>query len=105
MESQGSPSPKPPPKTKRVKSQPPKDKVKRRDRLLNDENVQELLSEEREARGRGAKKLEEALTRAHVLKRCVRDGQGIVNHAMAQWNGTVVENKRLSNENHDWRPW
>ena len=65
MEGQGSPSPKPPPKKKRVKSQAPKDKVKRRDRLLNDEDVQELLSEEREARGRGAKKLEEALTRAH----------------------------------------
>jgi hypothetical protein len=61
MESEGSPSPKPPPKKEaRQESQAPKGRVKCRDRLLNDEDVQELLSEEREARGRDAKKLEEA---------------------------------------------
>ena len=49
MEGQGSPSPKPPPKKKRVKSQAPKDKAKRRDRLLDDQDVQELLQEERAA--------------------------------------------------------
>ena len=61
MESQGSPSPKPPPKKKRVKSQAPKDKAKRRDRLLDDQDVQELLQEERAAYSRAMFDVDKAL--------------------------------------------
>jgi hypothetical protein len=50
IEGKGSSSPKPPPKKKRLKPQAPKDKAnKRHERLLDDEDVQELLQEERAA--------------------------------------------------------
>jgi hypothetical protein len=73
MEGQGSPSPKPPPKKKRAKSQAPKDKAKRRDRLLDDQDVQELLQEEREADSRAMFDVDKAFDTVALMEQCVRD--------------------------------
>ena len=77
MEGQGLPSPKPPPKKKRVKSQAPKDKAKRRDRLLADEDVQELLQEERAADSRAMFDVDKAFETVALMEQCVRDSHKV----------------------------
>jgi hypothetical protein len=91
MEGQGSPSPKPPPKKKRLKSQAPKDKAKRRDRLLDDQDVQELPQEEREADFRAMFDVDKAFDTVALMEQCVRDSHKL---ARASQDQTVAWHER-----------
>jgi hypothetical protein len=66
-----------PQKKKRLKSQAPKDKAKRRDRLLADQDVQELLQEERAADSRAMFDVDKAFETVALMEQCVRDSHKV----------------------------